>query len=149
MVKPRDFTANRSGGYQWVILESPQSPDSITECSDAQGMVGTINDGANGEVIHELQELLKSEYWNLIERELTSRQKEVIKLCAQGKTQVDIAKILNVNQSSVTKSLNGNVDYRHGKRVYGGAKKKLRRLAQKEPAIQAILKQIADLEDDL
>ena len=66
---------------------------------------------------------------------------------AELETQIEIAKQLNVNQSSITKSINGNCDYRSGKRVYGGAKKKLRRLADEDLEVQEILANIAALQD--
>ncbi len=93
----------------------------------------------------DLKEQLRDEFWRLVDEELTPRQKEVVHLYADGLTQTEIAKKLGVNQSSVTKSLNGNCDYRNGKKVYGGAKKKLGRLVQQDPRIQEILARIGQL----
>ena len=151
MVKKRDFSTTRSAGYQYLLLESSTTPEVITECSDQYNFHG-INDNVNSELMHDLKDQLKEERWKLILSQLTSRQKQVIKLWAKGKTQIEIAKILSVNQSSVTKSINGNVDYRNGKkgkRVYGGAKKKLRKLQAKDPVIQDILQQIFELENNI
>ena len=73
-----------------------------------------------------LEDELKEEFWRIADTFLTNRQREVIKHCADGYTQTEIAKLLNVNQSSITKSINGNVDYKNkkGKIIYGGTKKK-------------------------
>jgi DNA-binding CsgD family transcriptional regulator len=142
-----DRTKNRSDRYQYVLVESPCSPEMLAEVADAEGMAGMFN-AENKERIAELREQLKQEFWRLVDEELTDRQREVIRLYAQGFTQIEIAKKLNVNQSSITKSLNGNCDYRNGKKIYGGARKKLRRLASKDKKITAILGQIAELLDD-
>ena len=70
-------------------------------------------------------------------------------MSAEGKTQIEIAKLLHVNQSSITKSINGNTDYRNkNKRIYGGAKKKIMRLAEKDLEIQNIFRRMAELRED-
>lgn len=62
---------------------------------------------------------------------------------------MEIAKELGVNQSSVVKSLHGNVDYRNGgKKIYGGITKKLKKAAQKSESIQTILTQINELQEE-
>jgi hypothetical protein len=148
MSSSRDFKNNRSNAYQWVILESPAPPEQILEYSDSHGFCGLASSGEYQEQLYELQEQLKAELWRIIETELTERQKQVLKLLAEGKTQMDIAKMLSVNQSSVTKSVNGNTDYRNGKKTYGGAKKKIQKIAAKDPKVQEILKKIEDLQED-
>ena len=66
---------------------------------------------------------------DLIEEELTDRQREVVKLYYfYGKTQEDIAHILNVTQSTVSRHLFGTT--RDGKKV-GGAIPKLRKAVDK------------------
>ncbi len=76
-----------------------------------------------------LKESLKKEFWRIVNTQLTSRQREVITLVCDGYTQTEIAKKLKVNQSSITKSINGNCDYKNKKRVYGGAKRKMKKIA--------------------
>jgi predicted transcriptional regulator len=78
---------------------------------------------------------------------LTSRQREVIRLYADGYTQMEIAKMLDVNQSSITKSLNGNVDYKNGKKVYGGARKKIRKIIESDEKIKSLLKQMNEIRE--
>lgn len=144
----RDFKTTRSAGYQNVIMESAYSPEKIAEFSDAQGFTGKLNDLNAAEERHELKDQLKTAFWRVVDTELTPRQREVLHLYKDGKTQIEIAKILNVNQSSITKSINGNCDYKNGKRVYGGAKKKLKRIVDQDKEIQSILSQIADLDEN-
>jgi ATP/maltotriose-dependent transcriptional regulator MalT len=65
----------------------------------------------------------------LIDGQLTRRQKEVVKLYyIHGKTQEDIAAILNLSQSTVSRHLFGTV--RQGKKV-GGAIPKLQKVMAK------------------
>jgi len=66
---------------------------------------------------------------DLIDNELTPRQQEVLKLYYfLGKTQEDIAEILALSQSTVSRHLFGTV--RNGRRV-GGAVPKLQKLIRK------------------
>lgn len=144
----RDFKKNRSDRYQYILVEAPCSPEQLTEFSDAQSIGGRLNNQNYNEELYDLQDRLKDAFWRIIYTQLTSRQREVLRLYADGYTQIEIAKKLHVNQSSITKSINGNCDYRNGKRIYGGAKKKLKRIASKDLEIQTILKRIAEIQDD-
>lgn len=145
----RDFTKNRSDKYQHVLVESSCSPDVLTEFSDARGITGIINMSEYNEELFELKVKLKAALWRIIDESLTPRQRQVIRLYAQGLTQIEIAKQLNVNQSSITKSINGNCDYRNGKKIYGGAKKKLRRIADSDVEVQDILARIAEIHNEM
>jgi predicted DNA-binding protein (UPF0251 family) len=73
---------------------------------------------------------------NLVDAKLTKRQMEVVKLhYLYGKTQEDIATILDLSQSTVSRHLFGTV--RGGKKV-GGAIPKLRKVIDKtdDPSIE-------------
>lgn len=135
---------NRSNGYQFLFAEQPYSNEMMAEFSEAQGLVENYKP-EDREQLLDLRDDLKLEFWRLAKENLTERQFQVIELLAMGYTQIEIAKQLHVNQSSITKSVNGNCDYRNGRKIYGGAKKKLRRLADKDPEIQDIIQQIADI----
>jgi len=135
---------NRSNGYQHLFAEQPYSNEMMAEFSEAQGLVENYNP-EDREQLLVLREQLRGEFWRLAKENLTGRQFQVIELLAKGYTQIEIAKQLNVNQSSITKSVNGNCDYRNGRKIYGGAKKKLRRLADRDPQIQEIITQIAEI----
>jgi DNA-binding CsgD family transcriptional regulator len=100
------------------------------------------------ESLIELEEQLKKEFWRVVDTLLTPRQREVIRLYADGYTQMEIAKMLNVNQSSITKSLNGNVDYKNGKKIYGGARKKIRKIIENDDKIKEILQKMADCREE-
>jgi DNA-binding CsgD family transcriptional regulator len=136
--------SNRSNGYQHIFAEQPHSNEMMAEFSEAQGLVENYKP-EDREKLLDLREELRVEFWRLAKENLTERQFQVIDLLAQGYTQIEIAKQLHVNQSSITKSVNGNCDYRNGRKIYGGAKKKLRRLSDKDPQIQGIIAQIAEI----
>lgn len=81
---------------------------------------------------------------SLIDSELTRRQQEVLKLYYfYGKTQEDIAVILNLTQSTVSRHLFGTV--RRGKKV-GGAITKLRKVIDRaeDPAINDALNSLQE-----
>lgn len=143
-----DRTKNRSDHYQHLLLESPCSPDMLTEFSDSQGITGMLNLVAHNEELMDLQEQLMAAFWRIVDTQLTPRQRQVLRLYAQGLTQIEIAKKLNVNQSSITKSINGNCDYRNGRKIYGGAKRKIWRIASKDPEIQEIFIRIVEIKQE-
>ena len=145
----RDFTKNRSDKYQHILVESSCSPDILTEFSESRGMAGYLNMTSYNEEMYALRAELHNELWRIMEDVLTDRQLQVIKLSAKGFTQIEIAKMLRVNQSSITKAINGNCDYRNGKKIYGGAKKKLRKAAAEDPVIQDILDRIKELANEM
>lgn len=136
---------NRSNGYQHLFAEQPYSNEMMAEFSEAQGLIENYN-SEDREQLLVLREQLRVEFWRLAKENLTERQFQVIDLLAKGYTQIEIAKQLNVNQSSITKSVNGNCDYRNnGRRVYGGCKKKMRRLSEKDLVIQDIIRQMSEI----
>lgn len=143
-----DRTKNRSDSYQFIILETAVSPEMLTEISDNNSIGSQLNPFGYNEELLDLKEKLKEEFWRIVRTQLTKRQCEVIELYCQGLTQMQIAKKLSVNQSSVTKSINGNCDYRNNKRVYGGAKKKIFKIAEKNENIQVILKRISEIQSE-
>jgi DNA-binding CsgD family transcriptional regulator len=136
--------SNRSNGYQHLFAEQSYSNEMMAEFSEAQGLVENYKP-EDREMLLDLRDTLNKEFWRLAKENLTERQFQVIELLAKGFTQIEIAKQLNVNQSSITKSVNGNCDYRNGKKIYGGAKKKLRRLSDQDSQIQEIIAQIAEI----
>jgi len=103
-----DRTNNRSNHYQHYFAELSCSPEMLAEHAEAEGMTSTVTSAKYNDELHDLKDQLKKEFWRLVNSELTDRQKEVINLYSQGFTQIEIAKQLGVNQSSITKSINGN-----------------------------------------
>lgn len=89
-------------------------------------------------------EAVKPEVLRFIEGSLTPRQREVVELYFfRDKTQEDIAAILNLSQSTVSRHLFGTV--RDGKKV-GGALPKLRKVIERaaNPLIDNALAQLQD-----
>jgi predicted transcriptional regulator len=139
--------ATRSQAYQFLMVESLCSNEMMEAFSNEDSISNRLNPYHYDERIIDLEEQLKEEFWRIVEN-LTPRQKEVIKLSADGYTQMEIAKMLNVNQSSVTKSIHGNVDYKKGKKIYGGSKKKLSKIIESDTKIKAILDEMASLREN-
>ena len=108
--------ANRSDKYQHLLLETACSNEMMESFSTDESIYKRLNPFDYNEEILKLEDKLKDEFWRIVEQ-LTPRQREVIKLTCKDFTQMHIAKLLNVNQSSITKSLHGNVDYQNGKKA--------------------------------
>jgi len=138
---------NRSDNYQYVLLESPCSNEMMEAFQNEDSIYNRLNPFAYNEELLDLEEQLKVEFWRVVDTLLTPRQKQVIRLYADGYTQMEIAKMLNVNQSSITKSLNGNVDYKKGRRIYGGTRKKIRKIIENDDKIKDILKKMSELRE--
>src|SRR5271170_434730 len=139
---------NRSDHYQYILLETVCSNDMMEAFCNEDSISARLNPFEYDEDLIELEDQLKKEFWRVVDTLLTSRQREVIRLYADGYTQMEIAKMLNVNQSSITKSLNGNVDYKNGKKIYGGAKKKINKIIQNDEKITEILRKIAEVREE-
>ena len=139
---------NRSDSYQWILLETVCSNDMMEAFCNEDGIYNRLNPFGYNEDLIKLEDQLKIEFWRIVDTLLTPRQREVIKLYADGYTQMEIAKMLDVNQSSITKSLNGNVDYKNGKRVYGGARKKIRKIIESDQAIKDILQKMQEFREE-
>lgn len=144
-----DRTKNRSDHYQPIICEAPCSSDVLEMVADNSGITTNLNPFGYNEELAELKDKLKLAMWRLINDGLTDRQAEVIRLSSTGLTQTEIAKQLGINQSSITKSIRGNCDYKNGKKIYGGASKKLQKMADKDDEIKEILERISEIEGDV
>lgn len=107
-----------------------------------------LNPWRYDETLMGLQDELKEEFWIMAKAVCTERQLECLTMYAHGYTQMEIAKALDVNQSSVTKALYGNVDYKNGKKTYGGVVKKLKKAVKNSQKIQSLLIQIRELREE-
>lgn len=150
----KDFKAipNRSSAYQQHFCEVLTPHELLDIFSDHESIYRKLNPFAYNEEIEELKDALNVELWRIIEENLTERQKEVVKMYAQGMTQTEIAKVLGVNQSSVTKCLHGNISYKerdiNGKPIaYGGVRLKLQKVSKEDEKVNSILKRIADIRE--
>lgn len=139
---------NRSEQYQWTILETPCANEMMEAYSNQESIYDRLNPYAYSEELLDLEDKLKVEFWRVVESCLTARQKQVVKLSSDGYTQMEIAKLLGVNQSSITKSLNGNVDYKNGRKVYGGTITKLQKIMHKDTKIKEILARIDQIREN-
>lgn len=138
---------NRSDLYQHVLLETACSNEMMESFSNEDSIYNRLNPFAYNEELLELEDQLKAEFWRLVDDLLTPRQKAVLKLASEGYTQMEIAKKLKVNQSSITKSLNGNVDYKNGRRTYGGSKRKILKLIENDEKIKEILAKMSEIRE--
>lgn len=136
---------NRSDSYQYILLETVCSNDMMEAFCNEDSIYNRLNPFEYNEDLMNLEDQLKKEFWRVVDTLLTPRQREVIRLYADGYTQMEIAKMLDVNQSSITKSLNGNVDYKNGKKIYGGARKKIRKIIENDEKIKSLLKQMDEI----
>jgi predicted DNA-binding protein YlxM (UPF0122 family) len=143
-----DRSKNRSDSYQHKIVEAACSPDMLMEVADSEGIGAQLNPFGYNEDLLDLKDQLRDHFWKMVREKLTPRQREVIELYCNDYTQTEIAKKLGVNQSSITKSMNGNCDYRNGKKIYGGAKKKLQKIAENDQDIQDILFKISEIQEE-
>lgn len=137
-----DRTRSRSVQYQYRIAEIPTDLTIHFEHIEAPE-----ESGARDLALRELQAELMERFWSWAPSVLTARQWQVLQMVyREGRTQKEVAKILDCNQSSIVKSISGNCDYRNGRHVYGGALPKLRRLAMMEPGIRDCLSRISELQ---
>lgn len=148
MSKNRDFSRNRSDSYQYLLVEASCSPEMMAEVPNSEGIAAQLNPFGYNEELLTLKDELREAFWDIVNNKLTPRQREVITLCCDGYTQTEIAKMLGVNQSSITKSINGNCDYKNGKKVYGGARKKIQKIAEQDEGIRDLLLRIRDLQSE-
>lgn len=140
---------NRSNSYQSVLLEIPSNPHILSDLSTAQGLIFKIERYEAYEKIMDLKEKLKVKVFEIMEVGLTKRQLEVVTLWLSGRTQNEIAKVLGINQTSVHKVIKGNIDYKNGKKRYGGALKKITKLCMADEDIQELLLELQDLYESI
>src|SRR5271166_800295 len=102
--------STRSSKYQALFVERSVSNDMLEGFSNEESISSRLNPFQYDEAILELTDQLKEQFWVLV-KQLTPRQQEVIELYVMGKTQMEIAKELNISQSTVTKNVNGSCLY--------------------------------------
>jgi DNA-directed RNA polymerase specialized sigma24 family protein len=142
---------NRSSHYQSLFAETTYSHDMLSSFSNEDSISARLNPFEYDERLIELEEELRIEFWKIVNSELTDRQRDVIRLYADGYTQCEIAKKLSVNQSSVAKNLSGNVQYdkENGTRkFFGGSKKRLNKIIDTNEKILLILRKMAELRSE-
>lgn len=136
---------NKSDSYQYKIVEISVDPVILNDFPMTNGLGAQVNLAKYSEEFYNLRQQLIDEVLRIVENDLTKRQREVVLLRLQGKTQTQVAEELGVHQTTVHKLLMGNIDYANGKKRYGGAIKKLKKLCSEDDKILKILRKIEEL----
>lgn len=136
---------NKSDVYQHKIVEISVDPVLLNEFPLAESLGSQLKLSKYSERFDELRDELLQEVLHIVNTGLTSRQAQVVTLRLEGKTQIQIAEELGIHQTTVHKTLMGNIDYANNKKCYGGAIKKLQKLCYKNTEIQEILDEMEEL----
>lgn len=138
---------NRSQRYQWLFLEKSFPHEMLDLFSNEDSIHKRLNPFAYNEEVEDLMEQLRKGFWRLIKL-LPSKQQKIIKLTAQGLTQIEIAKKLKINQSSVTKQLHSRPAHPDTNKGNVGILYKIQVLANQDAEITEILKKLSELRED-
>jgi len=136
---------NKSDSYQYKIVEIAVDPNVLNDFPFIESLGSQLNLAKYSEEFDDLRHRLMKEVLRIINTNLTKRQCEVVTLRLQGKTQIQIATKLNIHQTTVHKLLMGNIDYANGKKRYGGAIKKLKKICTKDEKVLEILEEMEEL----
>ena len=136
---------NKSDSYQYKIVEIAVDPAILNDFPFFEGLGYQLNVARYSERFYELRQELMIEVLRIIKINLTRRQCEVVTLRLEGKTQIQIADELGIHQTTVHKLLMGNIDYTNGKKRYGGAIKKLKKMCAKDDKVLEILEEMEEL----
>lgn len=136
---------NKSDSYQHKIVEITVDPTILNDFSLDDGLGFVLNTSKFSEEFYELRQQLIQEVLRVVGTCLTQRQAEVITLRLKDLTQIQIAEKLGIHQTTVHKLLMGNIDYANGKKRYGGAIKKLKKMCSKDSKIIYILNEMETL----
>jgi predicted XRE-type DNA-binding protein len=136
---------NKSDSYQHKIVEILVDPTMLNDCPFYDGLGTILNLSKYSEEFYDLRLQLIKEVRRIINNDLTKRQAEVVMLRLQDMTQTQIAEKLGIHQTTVHKLLMGNIDYANGKKRYGGAVKKLKKVCGKDEKVQKILRRMSEL----
>lgn len=136
---------NKSDSYQHKIIEITVDPSILNDFAIDDGLGFALNTSKFSEEFYELRIQLIQEVLRVVRSCLTKRQEEVITLRLKDLTQIQIAEKLGIHQTTVHKLLMGNIDYANGKKRYGGAIKKLKKVCSKDEKILEILEEMERL----
>lgn len=141
--------ACRANKYQWKINEIPFDYNSLIKYNNSHSLNYLIDPYIYKEQMFILQDQLLERVMLLAEQYLTDKQFKFIKLYyIDNLTQVEIAKIMNVIQNTVSKSIIGVKDSQGGKMKRYGALNKLRQIVMKDQRIINILQEMDDLKEE-
>ena len=109
-----------------------------------------INEVELMEELKELQDRLIEKIKEVIDTCLTERQREVmIRTYMEQRTQMEVADMLGVCQTTVHKIISGNIDYSNGGRRYGGALKKIKKICETDQEVVQILTRLEEIKGAL
>lgn len=149
---PKNFTCSNSGDLDVApsnFIEISIDPSLLNNFSNEEGMSAYFNSYATSEEFQRLKIELIKEIMEIINNNLTRKQKEVIKMTyMEGKTQNEISSILGKHQTTIHKILQGNIDYNNDKKRYGGALKKIRKLCANNDKIRSILVKMREKQEE-
>lgn len=144
---PKSFTCS-SGDSDVVAhnyVEISMDPHLLNNFSNEDGIAAFLMSHECSEGFLELRQELFDEVIYIINNCLTDKQKEIMKMTfLEGKTQNEISIELGKHQSTVHKTLQGNIDYKNNQKRYGGALKKIRKLCAGNEKIKSILAQMRE-----
>ena len=124
-------------------VEISIDPHLLNNISNEEGIGAFLTNQSCSEEFQKLKNELLEEVLFIINNNLTSKQKEVMKMTyLEGKTQHEISFELGKHQTTIHKILQGNIDYNNQKKRYGGALKKIKRLCANNKRIKQILVQM-------
>jgi hypothetical protein len=134
----------KSDSVQYKFREILVDPNILASLSSLS-TEGELSPEDKDELIGLTEDLL--EYVkNIIDTKLTERQSQIIKLIYfERKTQMEVAYVLGLCQTTIHKVLYGNIDYLHGGKRYGGAIKKIRKLCSSDLNVCKILQRIEEI----
>lgn len=139
---------NRSDSYQYRMVEIAVDPAILSDFSIDDGFNEQMKIAGHSEDILDLRQELIKELYRLINEILTERQSEVLNLRLKNYTQTEIAETLGIHQTTVHKTLSGNIDYKNGEARYGGALKKLKKACSKDHRVKEIISKIKEIRLD-
>jgi RNA polymerase sigma factor (sigma-70 family) len=139
---------NKSDSYQYRIIEIAIDPFVLSDFPSEDGLGAQANSSGYSDELAELRRQLIQEVRRLIKTLLTPRQRQVINLRLQGKTQVEIGRKLGISQPTVHNTISGVIDYKNGGARYGGLIKKLQKICLKDGRVLAILKRIEEVRSE-
>jgi DNA-binding CsgD family transcriptional regulator len=136
---------NKSDSYQHKIIEISVDPSILNDFAMSEGLGFVLNTTKFSEEFFDLRQQLIQEVLRVVGSCLTKRQAEVVGLRLIDLTQIQIAEQLGIHQTTVHKLLMGNIDYANGKKRYGGAIKKLKKVCSKDSKVIFLLEEMEKL----
>lgn len=132
--------------YQYKIVEISFDQAKLNNFSTERGINHILEESDPNDDIQGLRLSLMDELYDIINSDvLTHHQKRILMMRMIGKTQNEIAEHLGITQSAVHKAMHGNIDYKNGKKRYGGIIKKLKKVCKTNEQVEKILGKILEI----